>query len=183
MRLHALVSDPATARLAVDEGATVVQLRLKGATSRERREMAVVLRPFCPTLVVNDDVEAALASGADAVHLGQEDTGHERARAAGLRVGMSARTVDGVRAAERMGAWYIGAGPVWATPTKPSAGEPIGLGGLATLCGATTVPIIAIGGIDASNAGACIAAGAAGIAVVRAVSDARAILAAVDAPR
>jgi thiamine-phosphate pyrophosphorylase len=68
-----------------------------------------------------------------------------------------------------------------ATPTKPDADPPIGLEGLAEICRAVSLPVIAIGGVDASNAGDCIRAGAAGVAVVRAANDAAAVRAAVDA--
>ncbi|HEY8844627.1 MAG TPA: thiamine phosphate synthase, partial [Gaiellaceae bacterium] len=75
----------------------------------------------------------------------------------------------------------VGAGPVWATPTKPDTDPPIGLEGLAEICRAVSVPVIAIGGVDSSNAAACIQAGAAGVAVVRAATDAAAVRAAIDA--
>ena len=74
-----------------------------------------------------------------------------------------------------MGAAYIGAGPVWETPTKPDADPPIGLEGLARICEAVSIPVVAIGGIDATNAADCLRAGAAGVAVVRAAADAKAI--------
>lgn len=83
--------------------------------------------------------------------------------------------------AEFSGATYIGAGPVWATPSKPDAAAPIGLDGLADVCLAVNVPVVAIGGIDASNAADCLRAGASGVAVIRAVSDLAAVHAAVDA--
>src|SRR6266511_98073 len=79
------------------------------------------------------------------------------------------------------GADYIGAGPVWETPSKLDAGSAIGLDGLAAICEAVRVPVVAIGGIDASTAGDCISAGAKGVAVVRASADARGVRAAVDA--
>ncbi len=100
---------------------------------------------------MNDDVEAALALGCG-VHLGQADPGAERAAAAGIPLGISARTRREAAVAEFSGATYIGAGPVWATPSKPDAAAPIGLDGLADVCLAVTVPVVAIGGIDASNA-------------------------------
>ncbi|MGZ4257913.1 MAG: thiamine phosphate synthase, partial [Gaiellaceae bacterium] len=71
--------------------------------------------------------------------------------------------------------------PVWATPSKPDADPPIGLDGLAEICAAVSVPVVAIGGVDASNAAECIRAGAAGVAVVRAARDAAAVRAAIDA--
>lgn len=180
MRVHAIVEDLATAQAAVDAGATVVQLRLKGATTER---LVAVGRPFCElgaTFVVNDDVEAALELGADGVHLGRGDDGAERALAAGLLLGLSASSRREAAVAEFAGASYIGAGPVWATPSKPDADPPIGLDGLQEICMSVDVPVVAIGGVDASNAAACIRAGAAGVAAIRAATDPE-LRAAVDA--
>jgi len=183
LKLHALVDDVATARVAVEGGATVVQLRLKDAPTEaviERgREFAALSRAV--TFIVNDDVDAALALSADGVHLGQRDEGADRAVAAGLLVGISAADVGQAIDAERRGARYIGAGPVWATPSKLDAETPIGLDGLAGIADAVSIPVVAIGGIDATNAAACIRAGAAGVAVIRAARDARALREAIDA--
>ena len=180
MKLHALVEDVETARAAVEGGATVIQLRLKDATTDERAELGRQLRGLDATLIVNDDVGAAIRIEADGVHLGQDDAGAEQALEAGLIVGRSAWDVGQALAAELAGAAYIGAGPVWATPSKPDADPPIGLDGLAGIAAAVSIPVIAIGGIDATNAGVCIGAGAAGVAVVRAARDARAIREAID---
>lgn len=175
MRLHAIVSDLATARAAVDGGATVVQLRLKGASTEEVISTGAAFRELDATFVVNDDVQAAIALGADGVHLGRDDPGAETAIAAGLILGTSAASVNEAKEGEALGAAYIGAGPVWETPTKPDADPPIGLEGLAEISQAVSVPVIAIGGIDAANAAECIAAGAHGVAVVRAAADSRAV--------
>jgi thiamine-phosphate pyrophosphorylase len=180
MRLHAVVGGLETARAAVEGGATVVQLRVKAPT-KQVVEAGRGFRELPATFVVNDDVEAALQLGADGVHLGRDDPGVERALEAGLVLGTSAASVAEARAGEAVGAAYVGAGPVWATPTKPDADPPIGIGGLAEICRAVSVPVIAIGGVDASNAAACIQAGAAGVAVVRAARDAAAVRAAIDA--
>jgi thiamine-phosphate pyrophosphorylase len=169
-----------TARAAVAGGATVVQLRVKDASTRELLELGQQLRELDAMFVVNDDVTAALRLEADGVHLGREDEGAERALAAGLRVGRSAGDVGEAIAAERAGAAYIGAGPIWATPSKPDADPPIGLDGLAGIVDAVDIPVVAIGGIDPTNAGACIAAGAAGVAVIRAARDARTLREAID---
>jgi thiamine-phosphate pyrophosphorylase len=168
MRLHAVVSDLETARRAAEGGATVIQLRLKGATRDEVVARGAGFRELGPMFVVNDDVQAAVALGADGVHLGQDDPGSEEALAAGLMLGRSASNVEEAQTAEAEGAAYIGAGPVWATPSKPDADPAIGLDGLRAVCEAVSIPVVAIGGIDESNARACIEAGAAGIAVVRA---------------
>ncbi|HKB21164.1 MAG TPA: thiamine phosphate synthase [Gaiellaceae bacterium] len=175
MRLHAIVTDLATAVSAVEGGATVVQLRLKGASTGEVIETGRAFLDLPATFVVNDDVEAALALGADGVHLGRDDPGAERALEQGLMLGTSASSVDQATAGRRLGAAYIGAGPVWETPSKPNADPPIGLDGLREICKAVSIPVVAIGGIDATNAADCIAAGAAGVAVVRAAVDARAV--------
>jgi thiamine-phosphate pyrophosphorylase len=184
VRLHALVSDLQAAERAVADGATVVQLRLKDAETAEVVAVGEPILAACRrarvAFVVNDDVEAALRLRADGVHLGRGDAGAERALEAGLLLGLSAASVEEALAAEAAGASYVGAGPVWATPSKPDAGEPLGLEGLAAVCAAVAAPVVAIGGIDASNAADCIRAGAAGVAVIRAVTELRALRAAVN---
>ena len=115
------------------------------------------------------------------MHLGRDDPGAERAVRAGLLLGPSAASLDEAQAGERVGAAYVGAGPVWATPSKLDADPPIGLDGLAEICAAVSVPVIAIGGIDATNAADCIRAGAAGVAVIRAATEAAPLRAAIDA--
>src|SRR5215210_1308604 len=152
MRLHAIVRDLAAARSAVDGGATVVQLRLKDATTDELVDAGRGFGGLGATFVVNDDVEAALLLDADGVHLGRDDPGAARAVENGLLLGTSAASVEEARVGEAQGAAYVGAGPVWATPSKPDADPPIELEGLSEICGAIAVPVVAIGGIDASNA-------------------------------
>jgi thiamine-phosphate pyrophosphorylase len=120
------------------------------------------------TFVVNDDVAAAVALAADGVHLGQGDAGADEARSAGLLLGLSVSTTEEALAAD---ADYLGAGPVWATPSKLDAEPPIGLDGLRSICAAVSLPVVAIGGIGPTNAGECIAAGAAGVATIRAAAD------------
>jgi len=167
VRVHAIVAELETAQRAVAAGATVVQLRVKSGTD----EVVVCGRGFGGlgvTFVVNDDVEAAVRLGADGVHLGARDAGAERARAEGLLLGRSAATLD---QAVGVDADYLGVGPVWETPSKADADPAIGLERLAEIARAVPVPVIAIGGVDAANAGACIRAGAAGVAVIRAATD------------
>lgn len=182
MKLHAIVDDLETARLAASGGATVIQLRLKDAPTAELVERGRPFRELCVetgvTFVVNDDVEAAIELEADGVHLGRDDEGHGRALAAGLLLGRSAGTPVDAREAERNRASYIGAGPVWPTPSKTDADPPIGLDGLKAICRAVSIPVVAIGGIDASNARDCIEAGAAGVAVIRAAREAAELIAA-----
>jgi thiamine-phosphate pyrophosphorylase len=184
VKLHVLVDELETARLAVEGGATVVQWRLKDVPRVDVVERGRATRSLCArygvTFVVNDDVEAALMLGADGVHLGRTDEGAARAKDHGLLLGLSATSLDEARAVAAE-ADYIGAGPVWATPSKLDAAPAIGLDGLQQICAAVTVPVIAIGGIDATNAADCIRAGAAGVAVIRAARAAAGLRAAIDA--
>jgi thiamine-phosphate pyrophosphorylase len=167
VRVHAIVEDIETARRAVVAGATVLQLRVKGSTA-EVVARGQGFRALGTTFVVNDDVDAALELGADGVHLGQSDSGADRARARGLLLGRSAVTFDQAVAAD---ADYLGVGPIWPTPSKKDADPPLGIAELERICSAVSIPVIAIGGVDSANAGACIRAGAAGVAVIRAATD------------
>jgi thiamine-phosphate pyrophosphorylase len=167
VKVHAIVEDLETARRAIVAGATVVQLRVKGSTE-EVVERGKHFRALGTTFVVNDDVDAALELAADGVHLGQSDRGAERARSRGLLLGRSAVTFEQAVAAD---ADYLGVGPIWPTPSKGDADPALGLAELERICRAVSVPVIAIGGIDPSNAGDCIRAGAAGVAVMRAATD------------
>jgi thiamine-phosphate pyrophosphorylase len=184
VKLHALVDDLDTARAAVEGGATVLQWRLKDLPTLEVVERGRATRSLSArygvTFVVNDDVEAALMLGADGVHLGRGDAGAERAKEHGLLLGLSAASLAEAKAAAAR-CDYIGAGPVWATPSKGDADPPIGLDGLREICAAVSIPVVAIGGVDATSAGLCIEAGAAGVAVLRAARDAAELRAAIDA--
>ena len=114
-------------------------------------------RELPATFVVNDDVEARSASRGRrrpprARRRGRASGRSRRASCSGCRRRASRR-----RATPSTGAAYVGAGPVWETPSKTDADPPIGLDGLRAICASVEIPVIAIGGIDASNAGACIA--------------------------
>jgi thiamine-phosphate pyrophosphorylase len=181
--LHALVDDLRVARAAIDGGATHVQLRLKGLPTSQVVEEGLPFRELCARahvrFVVNDDVEAAIMLDADGVHLGREDEGIERARAAGLQLGLSAQNLAEAMAADNERPDYLGVGPVWATPVKPGV-PALGLDRLAEICESVAAPVIAIGGIDATNAALCLEAGAVGVAVVRASVDAAAVRTALE---
>ncbi|MGO8686475.1 MAG: thiamine phosphate synthase [Candidatus Dormibacteria bacterium] len=183
MILHAIVADAGAAAWAARNGASVVQLRLKDTPTARRvqvgRQAIAGVRDLA-MIVINDDLEAARALGV-AVHLGQDDPGAESARGAEIPFGRSAGSLEEARAAEAEGALYIGAGPVWETPSKLDAGPAIGLEGLGAICRAVGIPVVAIGGVDLTNAAACITAGAAGVAVIRAVTELPRLRAALDA--
>jgi thiamine-phosphate pyrophosphorylase len=163
-------------RAAVRGGATAVQLRDKGASTRDTielgRALLAITRPAGVPLIVNDRADVALAIDADGVHVGQGDMPAPLARQIiGPRriLGVSAGTVKEARQAEREGADYLGVGDVYGTPTKRDAGTPIGLSGLSEIARAVSIPVVAIGGITLDNAAAAIQAGAAGVAVISAV--------------
>src|SRR5713101_8856576 len=124
MKLHAIVEDLDTARVGVGGGATVVQWRLKDRPTVEVVERGRATRSLCARhgvmFVVNDDVEAALMLGADGVHLGRTDEGAARAKDHGLLLGLSATSLEEALTADG-DADYIGAGPVWETPSKTDA--------------------------------------------------------------
>jgi thiamine-phosphate pyrophosphorylase len=169
--------DVATAALV--GGARFLQFRDKELSTRElltiARELRRLTRAHQAILVINDRVDIALAAEADGVHLGQDDMPTAEARrllGPTAIIGVSAATVDTARAAEAAGADYLGAGPVYPTGSKADAGEAIGLTRIAELRAAVGIPILGIGGIVAANAAAVIEAGATGLAVISAVTDA-----------
>jgi len=167
---------PDVVRAAVDGGVTCVQVREKGFTSRAYVERLLSVRPLLRErgipLFVNDRVDVALAVEADGIHLGQTDLPLSMARgvAAGrLLIGVSCESVqDGVDA-ERGGADYVSVSPVFATPTKTDTASALGLDGVRAVRRAVRVPVVAIGGINATNAADVIRAGADGICVVSAI--------------
>ncbi|GAB7190929.1 thiamine phosphate synthase [Kineococcus sp. NUM-3379] len=170
---------PDVVAAAVAGGATAVQVRDKDASRRELlalvRAVQAALAGTGVPVVVNDAVDVALLAGADGVHVGQDDLPAQEVRALlgpGVLLGLSVSTVAQALAAERLPAGtvdHLGVGPVWRTDTKPGAAEPLGLDGLREVVAATTLPCVAIGGIDARNAAAVRATGVAGLCVVSAV--------------
>jgi thiamine-phosphate pyrophosphorylase len=165
-----------TARLAVAGGATMVQLRDKHAGTARMVETGRALRQVLAgtgaRLIVNDDVEAAIAIGADGLHIGQEDMGAQAARALigpEMILGLSVETEALAASVDPAVVDYTGIGPVFATPTKPDHKQPIGFGGLARIVSASPVPSVAIGGLKAEHVADVLAAGARGLAVVSAI--------------
>jgi thiamine-phosphate pyrophosphorylase len=163
-------------RAAIRGGATAIQLRDKGASTRDQIELGCALlavtRPAGVPLIVNDRIDVALGIDADGAHVGQDDMPAPLARrllGPERILGVSAGTVEEALQAQRDGADYLGTGDVYGTPTKADAGVPIGVDGLAEVVRAVSIPVVAIGGIKPDNAAAAIQAGAAGIAVISAV--------------
>jgi thiamine-phosphate pyrophosphorylase len=164
-------------RAAIRGGATAVQLRDKSGGTREMLELGCTLleltRAAGVPLIVNDRLDVALALGADGVHVGQDDLpAKEVRRLIGPEriLGVSAGTASEARQAEADGADYVGAGDVFGTRSKPDAGPPIGLSGLAAITRAVSIPVVGIGGITEANAASVTKAGAAGVAVISAIT-------------
>lgn len=165
-----------TARAAVAGGATIVQLRDKHAGTAAMietgRALKAALAGTGALLVVNDDVEAAIAIGADGLHIGQEDMDARSARrliGPSMILGLSVETEELAAAVDVDVVDYAGIGPVFATPTKPDHKQPIGFNGLARLVSICPVPSVAIGGLKAGHVGDVFVAGAEGLAVVSAI--------------
>jgi thiamine-phosphate pyrophosphorylase len=162
---------------ACEAGVNVVQYREKELPFDKRVERAGEIAQVCAKygviFIVNDDVDAARACGADGVHLGQKDKGIEAAREHGMIIGISASNVEEAKAAEKIGASYIGFGPVFATGTKKDAAPPTGIKALKEAVGKASAPFFAIGGIDEGNADEVMRTGVAGLAVVSAIMGAK----------
>ncbi len=151
-------------------GATMLQLRAPGLTTRSLEAAAsrLVAESGLP-VVVSRRVDVALAAGAAGVNLPEDDLPVSAARkllGAGAFVGRSVHDLAGAVAAANAGASHLVFGPVFSTPTHP--GRPgAGMGALAAVCAAVTIPVIAIGGLDRETADACLEVGAAGHAAIR----------------
>lgn len=160
--------------LLLGAGIRIIQYRAKAGVDRTLvRAMHRRTGDAGALLIVNDDLAAA--GDADGWHGGQEDLAlHEvevlRASLAGRVFGISCGTAAEARAAEALGADYVGVGPFAATGTKRDAGPAIGAAGVARVVAATRLPVVAIGGIDAANIAAVAASGAAMAAVISAIA-------------
>lgn len=161
---------------AVDGGADVIQLRDKRLPAPDLLEAATAVRKITrdsgALFIVNDHLDLALRVGADGVHLGAADIPLPEARSLsppGFIIGASVGSVAGALRAEAAGADYVALSPTFATGSKSDAGPGFGLFVLSAIRAAVSVPLIAIGGINAGNVADVIAAGADGVAVISAV--------------
>ena len=184
LRLY-LVTDPdlcadygvaATVRDAIRGGVTIVQLRDKEATTPSLvatgRGLIDILAGTGVPLIINDDVEAAIAIGADGIHVGQGDINVEDVRrmvGPRMMIGLSCESVGDARAADPGLVDYIGVSPVFKTPTKTDHSGAVGLAGLHDIAAATSIPKVAIGGIKIQHFDSVFAAGADAVAVVSAI--------------
>lgn len=161
---------------AVRGGVTAVQLREKALPIREfiatARRIQKIVGPRGIPLIINDRLDVALAVGAEGVHLGPKDMAYEDARrilGRGAIVGISVEDAAQAAKAEEWDVDYLGVSPVFPTPTKTDTAAAWGLDGLRRMGKHSRHVLVAIGGINDSNAGQVLAAGADGLAVVSAV--------------
>lgn len=164
------------AERALAGGADVLQLRDKGMEGRallaHARAIRALTRKAGKLFIVNDRLDVALLSGADGVHLGQEDIALADARALapnGFLVGVTVHDVREAKEAGKGRADYVGLSPIFATGSKSDAGDACGLDTLRNVKRAVSIPVVAIGGISLENARSVLEAGADGLAVISAV--------------
>jgi len=162
------------AMLALEGGATTIQLRMKNSPTRKMievgREIRKLTKEYDALFIVNDRVDVALATDADGVHLGQEDMPIDVAReiVGDIIIGISASNLREAMEAEKNGADYIGAGSVFPTTTKEDA-RYLGLDGLKEVVSKVRIPVVAIGGITLENVNKVLETGVQGIAVISAI--------------
>ena len=163
-------------RAAIAGGTTLVQLREKDCSTREFVELGkavtAVLADHNVPLIINDRVDVALAIGAQGVHLGQSDMPYPQARAilgAQAIIGLSVESPEQAREANQFDVNYLGLSPVFTTATKKDLPPHLGLDGIQKIRALTHHQLIAIGGINSTNAENVINAGAHGLAVVSAL--------------
>ena len=156
-------------------GVTFLQLREKELDSETFLEEALKIKTVCRKykvpFIINDNVDVAVASDADGIHIGQEDAaiGDVRKRVgAGKIIGVSAQTVEQAVLAESQGADYLGVGAVFKTGSKDDA-EDVSLETLRKICDAVSIPVVAIGGITENNLSLLKGSGISGIAVISAI--------------
>ena len=160
---------------ALKGGVTCVQLREKDMDDsdflEEAKDIGALCRQYSVPFIINDNVEVAIACGADGVHVGQEDmaAGEGRRRVGdNLILGVSVHTVEEAREAVQNGADYLGLGAVFPTSTKADVDQmPDDM--LQAICDAVDVPIVAIGGINRNNIGKLAGSGVDGVALVSAI--------------
>lgn len=156
-------------------GVTCIQLREKSLDEAAFLKEAIQVKALCHRygvpLLINDNVDVALKSGADGVHVGMEDCpiAEIRKRAGkNFIIGATAKTIEQAKQAEAAGADYLGVGAVFPSPTKRNAIR-ITNEQLREICASVSIPAVAIGGISLSNADTLTDCGISGIAVVSAV--------------
>ena len=161
---------------AVAAGVDWVQIREKDLAARELLDLArESVVAGSARIIVNDRLDVALAAGAAGVHLGHASAPAREVVAWCRRgnappdflVGVSCHSLEGAKEAESDGASYTYFGPIYETPSKIPFGKPHGVAELAAVSSAVRIPVIAIGGVNESNAVECLRAGAAGIAAIR----------------
>ena len=161
---------------AVEGGVTIVQLREKEASTKEFCQEGIEIKAYLLSknipLIVNDRIDIVLALDADGVHLGQDDMPVDLARkilGPQKLIGASVFTPEDAKAAEALGADYLGLSPIFTTETKPELSQQIGIEGIPRLKRSVRIPLVGIGSMNQSSAYEAVRAGLEGIAVVSAI--------------
>ena len=164
---------------ALENGVTCVQLREKNLDEasfiEEAKKISVLCRQYNTPFIVNDNVNVAIASNADGIHIGQDDMGLKDVRkivGESMIIGISAHTVEEAKFAQENGADYIGIGAVFETSTKNDV-DVIPYEKVKSICDAVDMPKVAIGGINAENILKLKGSGIDGVAVVSAIFGAK----------
>ncbi len=165
------------ARAALEGGATVIQFREKSYTTLELYNVALKLRDLTASyrrpLIINDRLDIALAVEADGVHLGWDDLPFDVAfkfKGQLKIIGLSTRNLKETKLLNRFSPAYLGAGPVFPTPSKSDATNPFGLQVLRKIVEKSRIPVIAIGGISLENVDQVLKCGVQGVALISAIA-------------
>lgn len=176
MHIQDTYSHEELTKIAIDGGIDVIQFRDKNMAANKAYKIANRMAEFCNKaeipFIVNDRVDVALAVDADGVHLGQNDLPLKEARqllGPNKILGGTASTLEEAMQVQQEGADYLGFGHIYNTDTKEKGYAPRGVEMLQEVCQKLNIPVIAIGGINASNAGEVMKRGAAGFAVTSAI--------------
>jgi len=162
-------------KLVIESSVDYIQIREKDLTARELFSLAKEVRALAlgheTKVLVNDRLDIALAAGLDGIHLRQEsirpDQIRDRLVCQNFIIGASTHSFDELRRAENQGADYVTLGPIFFSPSKAIYGEPLGLEALKRITRYTSVPVLALGGVDKTNYKECLRTGASGIAAIR----------------
>jgi len=162
-------------QMAIRNDVSIIQYRDKNASLQSMkynaRKMQRLTAKSSTCFIVNDIPQVALFSDADGIHVGQSDENYLeiRKRMPNKIIGVSTMTLEESTVAEKSGATYLGVGPIFVTQTKPDTPPPIGLTNLKKIVDNTTIPIVAIGGINANNLESILETGVHGVAIISAI--------------
>jgi thiamine-phosphate pyrophosphorylase len=166
-------------RRAIHASVDFIQIREKDLPARDLFELSVqaaaLARKHSTRILVNDRLDIALAAGLDGIHLGQSSVPprviRQQVSTPKFLIGVSAHSLEEIRAVKNQEVSFVTFGPVFQTPSKVPYGAPVGLEALGQAVLASPIPVLALGGVDAVNCQQCLSKGVAGIAAIRLFQD------------